>query len=67
MPEATAGYQFSTMLYVKKPFELAAFANNAWVDQPANMLMPSLLKVCKALVIFMRLLRVPIQNIPTID
>lgn len=42
MPEATAGYQFSTMLYVKKPFELASFANNAWVDQPAHMLMPLL-------------------------
>jgi len=42
MPEATAGYQFSTMLYVKKPFELASFANNAWVDQPAHMLLPLL-------------------------
>ncbi len=40
VPEAAAGYQLSDMLYVKKPFELSSFANNAWVDQPANMLLP---------------------------
>lgn len=41
-PEAAAGYQSSEMLYIKKPYELSAFANNAWVDQPANMLLPLL-------------------------
>ncbi|MFA5959553.1 MAG: hypothetical protein WC785_03480 [Tatlockia sp.] len=40
LPEAVAGYQTEEMLYMKKPFELTAFANNAWVDQPANMLFP---------------------------
>jgi len=39
-PEAVAGYQTGQMLYIKKPFELSAFANNAWVDQPANMIFP---------------------------
>lgn len=42
VPEAAAGYQNSEMMYVKKPFELSSFANNAWVDQPANMLLPLL-------------------------
>jgi cholesterol transport system auxiliary component len=40
MPEAAAGYQDPDMLYVKKPFELTSFAKNAWVDQPASMLLP---------------------------
>lgn len=40
MPEAVAGYQTEQMLYMKKPFELSPFANNAWVDQPANILFP---------------------------
>jgi cholesterol transport system auxiliary component len=39
-PEAAAGYACADMLYVKKPFELSAFVNNSWIDQPANMLLP---------------------------
>lgn len=39
-PEAVAGYQNEDMLYVKKPFELSSFANNAWMDPPAAMLLP---------------------------
>jgi cholesterol transport system auxiliary component len=42
LPEAAAGYQRTDMLYVIKPFELSSFVNNAWVDQPANMLLPLL-------------------------
>ncbi|CDZ77825.1 ABC-type uncharacterized transport system, auxiliary component [Legionella massiliensis] len=41
-PEAASGYQSTEMLYVKKAYELSSFANNAWVDQPANMLLPLL-------------------------
>lgn len=41
-PEAAAGYQSSEMLYIKKPYELNSFVNNAWIDQPANMLLPLL-------------------------
>lgn len=44
LPEAVAGYQTEQMLYVKKPFELNPFANNAWVDPPANMLFPLILQ-----------------------
>ncbi|MBA3537411.1 MAG: hypothetical protein H0T84_12520 [Tatlockia sp.] len=40
MPEAMAGYQDPDMLFVRKPFELTSFAKNAWVDQPASMLLP---------------------------
>lgn len=40
MPEAAAGFQDSDMLYVNKPFALRSFAKNAWVDQPAYMLLP---------------------------
>lgn len=43
-PEAVAGYQTQAMLYIKKPYQLEHFANNAWVDTPANMLYPLLLQ-----------------------
>ncbi|WP_028388922.1 ABC-type transport auxiliary lipoprotein family protein [Legionella fairfieldensis] len=39
-PEAVAGYQTEQMVYIKKPFELNAFANNAWINPPADMLFP---------------------------
>ncbi len=40
VPEAASGYQTEEMLYVNKPFKVEAFAKNAWVDAPANMLYP---------------------------
>ncbi|KTD68918.1 transport protein [Legionella steelei] len=43
-PEAAAGYQTEQMLYIKKPFELEAFAKNAWVNPPADMLYPLILQ-----------------------
>lgn len=39
-PEAVAGYRTEQMLYTIKPFEIAAFANNAWNNPPADMLLP---------------------------
>ncbi|MFC3908024.1 ABC-type transport auxiliary lipoprotein family protein [Legionella dresdenensis] len=39
-PEAAAGYQTEQMLYLKKPYEINAFAHNAWFDEPADMLLP---------------------------
>lgn len=39
-PDAVAGYQTSQMLYVNKPYTLSAFAHNAWVSPPADMLFP---------------------------
>lgn len=43
-PESSAGYQTEEMVYVKKPFELSSFANNAWVDPPADMLFPLIMQ-----------------------
>lgn len=43
-PEASAGYQTESMLYETKPYELEAFANNAWAGRPAKMLLPLILQ-----------------------
>lgn len=43
-PQAVGGYQTTDMLYITKPYELMPFAQNAWVDPPANMLFPLLLE-----------------------
>ncbi len=43
-PEAVAGFQTEAMLYIKKPYQLEAFAKNAWIDPPANMLYPLLIQ-----------------------
>jgi len=40
LPEAAAGYDSTDMIYVEKPFELRAYANNAWISAPNNMLLP---------------------------
>ncbi|WP_019217992.1 ABC-type transport auxiliary lipoprotein family protein [Legionella tunisiensis] len=39
-PDSVAGYQTEQMLYIQKPFELSSFANNAWINPPADMLFP---------------------------
>lgn len=39
-PDAVAGYQGEEMLYTLKPYELTPFVHSAWVDQPAEMLLP---------------------------
>lgn len=39
-PEAVTGYQTDQMLYIRKPFELASFANNSWIGPPADMIFP---------------------------
>lgn len=44
LPEAAAGYQSSSMLYVKKPYALKPFAKHSWVDSPASMLHPLLIE-----------------------
>ena len=43
-PEALAGYQTEQMHYVQKPYELDAFASNAWISPPASMLYPLILQ-----------------------
>lgn len=39
-PMAMAGYDTEKMLYIIKPFQLSAFANNSWASAPATMLFP---------------------------
>jgi len=43
-PEAIAGYQTEQMLYIKKRYQLTAFAQNAWISPPAYMLYPLLIQ-----------------------
>ncbi|MGQ3889928.1 ABC-type transport auxiliary lipoprotein family protein [Legionella sp. CNM-1927-20] len=43
-PEALAGYESEDMRYVTRPFELSTYAHNAWVDTPADMLLPLILQ-----------------------
>lgn len=39
-PDAVAGYQTEQMLYIKTPFKVEGFANNAWTNPPADMMYP---------------------------
>ena len=43
-PDAATEYQTAQMLYIKKPYELEAFAKNAWVNPPADMLYPLIIE-----------------------
>ncbi|KTD12964.1 ABC-type transport auxiliary lipoprotein family protein [Legionella jamestowniensis] len=40
VPDAMAGYQGEEMLYTVKAYELTPFVHSAWIDQPAEMLLP---------------------------
>ena len=41
-PKAVDGYDTDQMLYVSKPYQVSAFANNAWMSSPSTMLVPLL-------------------------
>ena len=43
-PEAVPGFQTEQMLYVDKPFQIEAFAKNAWSSPPADMMYPLLVR-----------------------
>jgi cholesterol transport system auxiliary component len=43
-PTAAPGFESPRMVYVKRPHELQAFARNEWVDTPARMLGPLLVR-----------------------
>jgi cholesterol transport system auxiliary component len=61
-PEAAEGYQTEQMLYVDKPFQLSAFAGNAWVSTPANMLFPLLIQSFQASRAFSAIASSPYPN-----
>lgn len=43
-PDAMVGYQSEQMMYIQKPYQLAAFSENAWVGAPASMFYPLLVQ-----------------------
>jgi cholesterol transport system auxiliary component len=43
-PTAAPGFESPRMLYVKRPNQLETFAHNEWVDAPAHMLAPLLVR-----------------------
>lgn len=43
-PTAASGFESPRMLYVKRPHQLQAFARSEWVDAPARMLAPLLVR-----------------------
>lgn len=43
-PTAAPGFDSPRIVYVKRPHELQAFARNEWVDTPAHMLAPLLVR-----------------------
>ena len=51
-PTALAGYNRTDMLYVDKPYALTAFAYHAWVDTPADMLLPLIMQSVQAMQYF---------------
>jgi cholesterol transport system auxiliary component len=44
VPRAAPGFDSTRMVYLKRPQELEAFAFNEWVDTPAHMLAPLLVR-----------------------
>lgn len=48
VPRAAAGYDSRRMLYLRRPHELEAFAFHEWVDTPAQMLAPLLVRALQA-------------------
>lgn len=58
-PEAVGGYQTQKMLYMKESYQLQAFAKNAWVTSPANMLYPLMLQSLKATGLFFAVTSTP--------
>ena len=43
-PSVGAGYDTERMLYMASPYSLQAFAKNAWISTPGNMLYPLILQ-----------------------
>lgn len=43
-PDALPGYDTEQMLYVNKPYQISAFANNVWMSPPATMIFPLMVR-----------------------
>jgi cholesterol transport system auxiliary component len=44
LPESASAYQTAQMLYIDKPYQLNSFAYSAWINPPADLLFPSMIK-----------------------
>ncbi len=62
---STRGFDSSDMLYQKKPYQLAAFVENAWVAPPANMITPLLLQSLQQSNLFQAVILGPAMNSTT--
>jgi cholesterol transport system auxiliary component len=58
-PGAASGFDSERMVYLRTPQRLEAFANNAWVDTPARMLAPLLVRVLQTDGIYRAVLLAP--------
>ena len=48
MPRAAAGFDTPRIVYLRRPHELAFFADSQWVDTPAQMLAPLIVRALQA-------------------
>lgn len=58
-PRAAPGFDSSRMVYLRQPQRLEAFAQNEWVDTPARMLAPLLVRSLQAGGAFSAVLQAP--------
>lgn len=48
LPQAEAGFEQPRMAYLQRPYEVSYYATNVWVDAPARMLTPLLVRSLEA-------------------
>ncbi|MBK7485070.1 MAG: membrane integrity-associated transporter subunit PqiC [Nitrospira sp.] len=48
LPQAEAGFEQPRMAYLRRPYEVSYYATNVWVDAPARMLAPLLVRSLEA-------------------
>lgn len=58
-PRAAAGFDGANMVYLRRPHEVEAFAQNAWVDTPSRMLTPLLVRALQRSAAFRAVLSAP--------
>ena len=58
-PHAAPGYDSNRMVYMRQPLTQEAFANSVWVDTPARMLAPLLVKQLQQSGLFRAVLLAP--------
>ena len=58
-PRAAAGFDSQRIIYLREPYKLEYFANNEWVDPPARMLGPLLVKAIEGTGAFRAVMQTP--------